>query len=121
MNLCGEAVSLLVRKFGVSLADLLIIHDDLDLPLGKLRIRQGGGSGGHRGVQSIITSLGNEDFSRIRVGIEHPEEGVDTISYVLASFTPAERQVIKELIPQVSAAIHCLLTEGIDAAMNRYN
>jgi len=121
MNLSGEAVSLLVRRFGVPPADLLVIHDDLDLPLGKLRIRQRGGSGGHKGVQSIITSLGSEDFPRIRVGIGHPEDGDDTVSYVLASFTPAERQVIKEVIPQVSAAVHCLLTEGTAAAMNRYN
>jgi PTH1 family peptidyl-tRNA hydrolase len=121
MNLSGEAVSLLVRRFGVPPADLLVIHDDLDLPLGKLRIRQRGGSGGHRGLQSIIISLGSEDFPRIRVGIGHPEDGDDTVSYVLASFTPTERQVIKAVIPQVSAAVHCFLTEGTATAMNRYN
>ncbi len=127
MNLSGESVSRLIKKFRVSLDDLLIIHDDLDLPLGKIRIRQGGGSGGHRGVGSIITCLGSQDFYRIRVGIGRPTVSsaevseADIVDYVLSDFTPDERQTITGVIPEVSEAILCLLTDGPVAAMNKYN
>lgn len=129
MNRSGQAVSRLVRKFNISLDDLLVIHDDLDLPLGKIRIRPGGGAAGHKGVESIITELGSQDFPRLRVGIGRPlaTEGsagttdADIISYVLSDFTPEEKQIITRVIPRVSEAILCLLTEGLTAAMNRYN
>ena len=119
MNLSGEAVGRLVRRFGLPLEDLLVIHDDLDLPLGKVRIRQRGGSAGHKGVQSIIASLGSQDFPRIRVGIGRPDG--DEISYVLSDFTAEEKQVIEEAVSTAADAIHCILAEGIEAAMNRYN
>ena len=129
MNLSGQAVSRLVRKFNTALDNLLIIHDDLDLPLGKIRIRQGGGSAGHKGIDSITTELGNQDFSRIRVGIGRPPvvEGspeideADIVAYVLSDFTPEEKKTITQVIPRVNEAILCLLTEGLTAAMNKYN
>ena len=129
MNRSGQSVSRLVRKFNISLNDLLVIHDDLDLPLGRIRIRQGGGSAGHKGIKSITAELGSQDFPRIRVGIGRPPlvEGsteiieVDIIDYVLSDFTPEERQTITRILPRVSEAILCLLTEGLTAAMNRYN
>ncbi len=125
MNLSGQSVGRLTRKFDINLNDLLVIHDDLDLPLGKIRIRQGGGSGGHKGVNSIITELGSQDFLRLRVGIGRPTKPVlgeaDIIAYVLSDFTPDEKQVVIKVIPQVSEAILCLLTEGLVAAMNKYN
>ena len=129
MNKSGRSVSLLVRKFNVGLDNLLIIHDDLDLPLGKIRIRQNGSAGGHKGVGSIITELGSQNFIRIRVGIGRPgkNEGFTEFSddeikaYVLSDFTPAEKQAITQVIPRVSEAILCLLTEGLVVAMNRYN
>jgi len=129
MNKSGRSVSLLVKNFNVSLDNLLVIHDDLDLPLGKIRIRQGGSAGGHKGVNSIITELGNQDFIRIRVGIGRPikNEGFtefsedEIINYVLSDFTPDEKQAITQVIPRASEAILCLLTEGLLAAMNRYN
>jgi len=129
MNLSGQSVSLLVKKFNINLNDLLVIHDDLDLPLGKIRVRQDGSSGGHKGVDSIITELRSQDFIRIRVGIGRPvkNEGFtefsedEIISYVLSDFTPDEKQAITQVIPRVSEAILCLLTEGPVAAMNRYN
>ncbi len=129
MNQSGQAVSRLVRKFNISLDNLLVIHDDLDLPLGKIRIRQGGGSAGHRGVESITAELGSQDFPRIRVGIGRPTavEGsteiaeTDIVAYVLSDFTLAEKQTITQVIPRASEAILCLLTEGLTAAMNRYN
>jgi PTH1 family peptidyl-tRNA hydrolase len=129
MNRSGRSVSLLARKFNVSLNNLLVIHDDLDLPLGKIRIRQGGSAGGHKGVGSIIIELGSQNFIRIRVGIGRPvkNEGFtefsedEIINYVLSDFTPDEKQAITQVIPRVSEAILCLLTEGPVAAMNRYN
>ena len=119
MNLSGQAVGLLVRRFSVSPGDLLVIYDDMDLPLGKVRIRQRGSSAGHKGVESIIASLGSDEFPRIRVGIGHPEG--DVISYVLKGFTSEEREIVKQVMTTVSDAIYCILSEGIDAAMNRYN
>ena len=129
MNRSGQSVSLLANKFNVSLDNLLVIHDDLDLPLGKIRIRQGGSAGGHKGVGSIITELGSQNFIRIRVGIGRPvkNEGFtefsedEIINYVLSDFTPDEKQTITQVIARVSEAILCLLTEGLAAAMNRYN
>jgi len=129
MNLSGESVSRLIRKFNVSLDDLLVVHDDLDLPVGKIRIRHGGGSGGHMGVASVISCLGSQDFPRLRVGIGRPTitagftetREVDVIAYVLGDFTPGERQIITQVIPGVSEAILCLLTEGLTIAMNKYN
>jgi len=129
MNLSGQSVSLLVRKFDINLNNLMVIHDDLDLPLGKIRIRSGGSSGGHKGIDSIITDLGSQDFLRLRVGIGRPikNEGSaefsedEIINYVLSDFTPDEKQAIIKVIPKVSEAILCLLTEGLAAAMNKHN
>ena len=129
MNRSGQSVGLLVRKFDVSPDDLLVIHDDLDLPLGKIRIRQGSSSGGHKGIESIISCLGSQNFIRIRVGIGRPvkNEGItefsedEIINYVLSDFTPGEKQTITQVIPRVSEAILCLLTEGSTVAMNKYN
>ena len=129
MNLSGQSVSRLVRKFNINLNDLLVIHDDLDLPLGKIRIRQGGGSGGHKGVESIITCLESQDFPRLRVGIGRPTitpdsaepSEADIIAYVLSDFNADEKQTITQVTSKVSKAILCLLTEGLTVAMNRYN
>ena len=129
MNLSGQSVYRLVRKFNISLDDLIVIHDDLDLPLGKIRIRRGGGSGGHKGLESIITYLGTQDFLRVRVGIGRPVvvEGSarakeeEVIAYVLSDFVPAEKEIVTQVIPEVSQAILCLLSEGLTAAMNKYN
>ncbi|MBA7643887.1 Peptidyl-tRNA hydrolase [subsurface metagenome] len=129
MNLSGQSVCLLVKKFDINLNDLLVIHDDLDLPLGKIRIRQGGGSAGHKGVNSITTELGSQDFIRIRVGIGRPNimggsaeiSEADIITYVLSDFTSEEKQPITQAITRVSEAVLCILTEGLTAAMNKYN
>jgi PTH1 family peptidyl-tRNA hydrolase len=126
MNLSGQSVELLVKRFNIDLDNLIVIHDDLDLPLGKIRISYGSGSGGHKGIDSIMTQLKSQDFIRLRVGIGHPGTTNDTtetdvIAYVLSDFTPDEKQVITQVMPMVSDAILCLLTEGLTAAMNRYN
>jgi len=129
MNLSGQAVNWLVRKFNVNLEDLLVIHDDLDLPPGKIRISRGSGSGGHKGVDSIITQLGSADFYRIRIGIGRPpdtessnlDKEAEIIDHVLNDFTPEEKPAIKKVVPKVSEAILCLLNEGLTTAMNKYN
>ena len=128
MNLSGQSVSQLTRRFNINLNDLLVIHDDLDLPLGRIRISHGSSSGGHKGVESIVKELGSQDFVRIRVGIGQPMatgdakiSDDDIIAYVLSDFTPEERKAVNKVIPRVSETIFCLLTEGIMAAMNKYN
>lgn len=129
MNRSGDAVGPMVHFFRLPLPDLLVIHDDLDLPLGRIRIRERGGAGGHNGIKSIIASLGGErQFPRIRVGIGRPGEdqagkrtGEDVIDYVLSSFTPDETAVMKEVCMWVNEVILCVLREGIISAMNRYN
>ena len=129
MNLSGESVSRLARKLKLKPEDLLVIHDDLDLPPSKIRLRHGGGSGGHKGIDSIISCLGSRDFYRIRVGIGRPDtvngslKDVETeiIDYVLSDFTPDEKKIIAKVIPEVTGAILCLLNEGLTAAMNKYN
>jgi PTH1 family peptidyl-tRNA hydrolase len=123
MNLSGESVSRLVNKFNINLNDLLVIHDDLDLPLGKIRISQGSSAGGHRGINSIINCLESQDFIRLRIGIGRPEEisEDDVITYVLSDFTPEQKQAITPVIPRVSEAILCLLTESLATAMNKFN
>jgi PTH1 family peptidyl-tRNA hydrolase len=128
MNASGESVSALMKKLNVNASDLIVIHDDLDLPVGKIRLRTGGSSGGHKGIDSIIVRIGTGDFYRVRVGIGRPEidaEATDkesaVIDYVLKDFTPDEKKVIDTVIPEVSEAIAYLLAEGLTAAMNKYN
>jgi peptidyl-tRNA hydrolase, PTH1 family len=127
VNLSGTSVASLAHKHRIALSDLLIIYDDLDLPPGKIRLRQSGGSGGHKGMNSIILALASEDFPRIRVGIGRPRpEGQsigedDIVNYVLSGFSPEEEKLIKPSIAAVSEAIHCFLTQGIEAAMNKFN
>jgi PTH1 family peptidyl-tRNA hydrolase len=127
MNLSGKSVACLVRKHNIPFSNLLVIYDDLDLPLGKIRLRQSGSSGGHKGMNSIISALGSEDFPRIRVGIGRPQAEKQSISedavvnYVLSDFSPQEEAIIKPVITRVSEAIDCFLTQGIEAAMSKFN
>lgn len=129
MNASGESVNTLVTRFNLNPSDIIIIHDDLDLPPGKIRLRLGGSSGGHKGIDSVIARLGSKDFYRVRVGVGRPN-GLDespaekeeaVIAYVLSDFTSEEKKIINEIIPDVSQAIVCLLTKGLDAAMNKFN
>ena len=128
MNASGQSVSALMKKLNVAPSDLIVIHDDLDLPVGKIRLRLGGSSGGHKGIESIIARIGTREFYRVRVGIGRPETETNdadkesaVIDYVLRDFTLEEKKIIEEVIPKVSEAIANLLAEGLDAAMNRYN
>jgi len=127
VNLSGNSVVGLAHKHKIPLSDLLVIYDDLDLPLGKIRLRQNGSSGGHKGMNSIISALGSEEFPRIRVGIGRPQAEEQSISedaivnYVLSDFSPQEEAIIKSVIARVSEAVDCFLTQGIEAAMSKFN
>jgi len=119
MNRSGQAVAGLVRALGLELQDLLVVYDDLDLPLGEIRLRPSGSPGGHHGLESIAALLGTA-FPRLRVGIGRPGDG-DVVSYVLGDFSPDEEKVLEETVPLVSQAIECYLKEGLEAAMNQFN
>jgi len=122
MNRSGESVSLLAKRFNVDPSDILVIHDDLDLPLGKIRFRPEGSAGGHKGIGSVIASLGSQSFTRIKVGISRPHEsGLDIVDYVLGDFHPGENPIVEQTIARVAEAIQYLLIEGMLAAMNVYN
>jgi PTH1 family peptidyl-tRNA hydrolase len=120
MNLSGQAVTEVARFYKVPIQDILVIYDDLDLPLGQLRLRPSGGTGGHNGVASIIAALGSQDFPHLRVGIGRPSHG-DPVDYVLSDFTADELPFIEAAFGDAVAAIELYLREGLEAAMNRYN
>jgi PTH1 family peptidyl-tRNA hydrolase len=129
VNRSGNAVSQLMFRHKVDVGDLIVIYDDLDLPLGKLRIRQEGSSGGHKGMSSIIATIGSEDFCRIKVGIGRPltadgsiiTDDDAVVNHVLSNFTPYEEQIIRPVIHRVGEAIECILTDGLISAMNKFN
>lgn len=129
MNLSGESVAPMARYYKIDLSDILVIYDDLSFSLGKIRIREKGGSGGHNGLKSIIYHLGSEEFPRIRVGIapQPTEELPDHIQktrtpeYVLGHFTAEEKVIVPKVCATVTKAIYCILEEGIATAMNNYN
>lgn len=128
MNASGRAVGALLKKLNLSAEDLIVIHDDLDLATGRIRLRKGGSSGGHKGVQSIIDSINSSDFTRVRIGIGRPaaaeeleEREKDVVNYVLSDFKDDERLVIDREIPRVAEAVECLISGGLVTAMNRFN
>jgi PTH1 family peptidyl-tRNA hydrolase len=121
MNRSGVAVAALLQQYGVTAADLVVIYDDLDLPLGRIRIRTKGSAGGHRGVSSIIEHLCAVPFNRIRIGIGRPPEGTVAIDHVLAPFGAAEMTDLAKAIERSAAALDCLIHEGAAAAMGVYN
>jgi PTH1 family peptidyl-tRNA hydrolase len=123
MNRSGEAVAGVVRANPAidPSRDLIVVYDDLDLPLGKIRLRAGGGAGGHRGVGSMIDELGTRDFPRLRFGIGRPEAGGKVVSFVLEPFAPADDALLEMRVKLAANAIAHFVAEGIAAAMDRYN
>jgi len=121
MNESGKAVRALVKHFQAPLERLLVVYDDLDLPLGALRLRPAGGSGGHKGMQSIIEHLGCQDFPRLRIGIGRPPGKMDPARYVLQDFKRAEEPLLEETVARAVDCIHTYLREGLQEAMNRFN
>ncbi len=121
MNKSGEAVAPLVRYFKVPLERLLVIHDDMDLPLGTLRMRPSGGSAGHNGMLSIFDKLGTNAIPRLRVGIGRPPGRMDPADYVLQDFPKSDEELLKMVIAQACEAALAFITNGLEKAMNTYN
>ncbi len=120
MNSSGDAVGKLFAFYKIAPHDLLVIYDDLDLPLGKMRLRSRGSSGGHHGMESIIARVGTSDFPRLRVGIGRPNPDAD-IDHVLGSFDADERAVMDDTVARAVDAIDVWLEQGITMAMNKFN
>jgi PTH1 family peptidyl-tRNA hydrolase len=122
MNLSGGPLKAALRQTDVDPAtDLLVVADDVDLPLGRIRLRREGSAGGHNGLRDIISALGSNDFSRLRVGIGRPGSARATVDHVLATFSPKERELADEAIATAADAAERWLRDGIEAAMNEYN
>ena len=121
MNESGRAVDFLRTHLGLELSDLLIVCDDVNLPLGKIRFRRGGSDGGHRGLASAISWLASEEFPRLRLGIGAPREAEDLIEYVLEQFEPQEQASVETMIEGAADAVLSYFREGIETAMNRFN
>ncbi|AKQ64897.1 Peptidyl-tRNA hydrolase [Myxococcus hansupus] len=124
MNLSGRSVAEAARFYKVAVEDVLVIHDELDLPLGRLQLKAGGGSGGHNGLKSIVSSLGDESFIRLRFGIGKPEgpNARERVSgYVLSNFDDGERREMDALIDRAMDMAELWIREGLSVAMNRFN
>ncbi|SDM09025.1 aminoacyl-tRNA hydrolase [Halarsenatibacter silvermanii] len=122
MNRSGRAVSWLVDEYSAKPRDLLVIHDDLDLEMGRIRLKYGGSSGGHNGIKSIIKALDTPEFNRLRLGIGRPPPGVRASDYVLDKFSSEEKlEVIEPALARAVEAVELWLEEDLDAAMNRFN
>lgn len=121
MNLSGRSVRSVVDFFKIPLADLLVISDDLNLDVGRLRLRPSGSAGGQKGLQNIIDRLGTNEFPRLRIGIGRPREGMDTVNYVLQTFAKSERPVVDQAIDRAEMAVESWVNEGIEAAMTKFN
>ena len=121
MNLSGEAAVCLAKKFGAEPKDVIVVHDELDLPAGKIMVKFGGGSAGHKGINSIIEKLGTREFLRVRIGISPENKPHDAINFVLSKFSKEEREVFDASIVRASEAVEFLLSGTLEAAMNKYN
>lgn len=129
MNNSGQAVKSLISYYKIEPEDVVIIHDELDLPLGKIKVRIGGAAAGHHGVESIINTLGTDQFIRIRLGIgnlktqssEHKHAHIDTNKFVLEPFLHSEKSQVKHMLKQALKALEILLTKGLPVAQNQFN
>ena len=121
MNLSGDVLPGLMRPAGLAAKDLIVVADDVNLPLGKLRIRAAGSAGGHNGLKSVIERLGTEEFVRVRVGVGEQEEGKSLKDHVLERMRPEERRELAEAAARAADALECILVRGVDSAMNRFN
>lgn len=120
MNLSGIAIKKALQQFNIGPGNLIVIHDDIDMDTGRLRIRKRGSSGGHRGVESIISAIGSKEFIRVKIGIGR-EKGVPVEDYVLSKFREEEIPLIRDAINRAVDATLCIISEGVDKAMNEFN
>lgn len=121
MNRCGPTVKALLEDLALAPGDLVVVHDDLDMEPGRLRLRRGGGTGGHNGLLSLITALDTADFPRLKVGIGRPAPDEDPADYVLSPVRADQQEAMAEGLDRAVLALECLLTEGLAVAMNRFN
>ena len=121
MNLSGESVAPLLQQLNLKPEDVLIITDDMDLPVGKLRLRREGSPGGHNGLKSLVHFLRTQEFPRLRIGVGRPSAGTQVIDHVLSKFDRADLEPIQEAIEKAADCVEYVITAGVDAAMNRYN
>ena len=121
MNLSGQAVGGLMRYYRIDLDDVLVVADDVNLPLGRLRVRRRGSDGGHNGLRSVIDSVGTEEVARLRVGVDRGDRRRDLADHVLATFDQSELETMRLAINNASDAVEVFASEGINAAMNRFN
>jgi PTH1 family peptidyl-tRNA hydrolase len=121
MNESGRAAAAIMRAVYATPADLIVIHDELDLPLGSVRVKIGGGHGGHNGLRSVIEHLGSSDFVRVRIGIGRPATGKDAVDYVLSPFLIEEKKSLSDAMTRVVAAVKTIILDGPMRAMNMFN
>lgn len=121
MNLSGESVAPLMRKFSLTPEAVLVVTDDLDLPVGRIRIRKSGSPGGHNGLKSLVEHLDTEDFPRVRIGVGRPRPDVRVIDHVLTPFEAEEEPIIDAAVDRAADAVEDFLADGADAAMSRFN
>jgi PTH1 family peptidyl-tRNA hydrolase len=121
MNLSGEAVRPFLRRDGFTASELLLVYDDMDLPAGRLRLRAGGGSGGHRGVASVLATVGSEDVARVRLGIGRPGDGLDAAEYVLSAIPGSAWAAWDKCLAAAADAVEVVCADGLEAAMARFN
>mgnify|MGYP001175619347 CR=1 FL=1 len=121
MNLSGHAGVHLTNRLGTPPPDVIVVYDEADLPLGRLRLRRGGTAGGHRGVQSLIDSWRLQDFIRVRIGIGRPHGEGDLIEHVLDRFDPGEREVVRTAVSRAADAVIAIIRDGLEVAMTQFN
>ncbi len=120
MNRSGEAVKKATDFFHLGMEDLVVVHDDLDLPFGSLRFKRRGGDGGHQGVRSIIERMGGNNFLRLKVGVGRPPQGLDSADYVLEVFDRIEQSLLDQILPLAAESLKVMLLEGLEKAMNQF-
>lgn len=121
MNESGRAIAPLMNFYKLAATDLIVVHDDMDIPTGTIRLRKKGSAGGHNGIKSILAHVGDENFSRVRIGIGRPLPKWTVVNHVLAPFTAEDAPKIKAAIEYLLPAVECIVTDGIDVAMNKFN
>ena len=121
MNLSGESVRSIIKFYKLAPSEIIVLYDDIALPVGQIRIRERGSSGGQKGAQSIINCLGTDEFTRVRIGVGAKPEGWDLADYVLSKFKKDEQQLVNESVVKAANAVEAILKDGVVAAMNLYN
>ncbi|MEA2076757.1 MAG: aminoacyl-tRNA hydrolase [Candidatus Marinimicrobia bacterium] len=123
MNDSGAAVKDIVKRYGVDMEDLMVVYDDLDLVLGRFKIKKNGSGGTHNGMKSIIYHLGSDGFPRLKIGIDVAgrRDNGSSVDYVLTNFTRSEKEQIQNILPEAADSVECFITQGLEKAMNTYN